>query len=93
MSHPSPPLNKNGVYTREEVAKHNNRSSCWLIVDGSVYDVTVYIDSHPAGSQSILRRAGQDATVDFNFHSRAGKLVWEPYKIGALEGTSSCRVM
>jgi cytochrome b involved in lipid metabolism len=35
---------KDGKFTKEEVAKHNTKSSCWIIVDGSVYDVTEYIE-------------------------------------------------
>lgn len=35
------------TYTAQEVAKHNLRNDCWIIVDGEVYDVTEYVDEHP----------------------------------------------
>ena len=51
--------------TRAEVAKHNTRDDCWLIIDGKVYDVTSYIDQHP-GEDSILNDAGGDASAGFH---------------------------
>lgn len=33
--------------TLSEVAKHNKRDDCWIIVEGLVYDVTKYIPLHP----------------------------------------------
>lgn len=50
------------VLTGPEVAKHNSRESCWIIVHGKVYDVTDFLDEHPGGSRIILKYAGQDAT-------------------------------
>ncbi|KPI41236.1 Cytochrome b2, mitochondrial [Cyphellophora attinorum] len=46
----------------KEVAKHNSRESCYVIISGSVYDVTDVIEDHPGGSQAVLRWAGRDAT-------------------------------
>lgn len=34
-------------YTASEVSEHSNSSSCWLILDNKVYDVTVFIPKHP----------------------------------------------
>ncbi|EEB92776.1 hypothetical protein MPER_08668, partial [Moniliophthora perniciosa FA553] len=46
----------------KEVAQHNSRESCWIIVHGKVYDVTEFLDDHPGGSKIILKYAGKDAT-------------------------------
>jgi cytochrome b involved in lipid metabolism len=45
-----------------EVKKHNTRASCWVIVEGRIYDVTSVIDTHPGGAAAILKHAGKDST-------------------------------
>ncbi|KAF9446519.1 hypothetical protein P691DRAFT_803851 [Macrolepiota fuliginosa MF-IS2] len=50
----------------QEVAKHNSRDSCWIIVHGNVYDVTEFLDDHPGGSKIILKYAGKDATQEYD---------------------------
>lgn len=49
----------------EEVAKHNSPESCWVIIDGTVYDVTKFLPEHPGGQNIILRYAGKDASKKF----------------------------
>jgi L-lactate dehydrogenase (cytochrome) len=49
-----------------EVAKHNSRESCWVIIKGKVYDVTDFLDEHPGGSSIILRYGGKDATAEYD---------------------------
>jgi len=49
-------------YLLSDVSKHSNQTSCWTIVDGTIYDITNFISSHPAGVQKILRGCGVDAT-------------------------------
>jgi cytochrome b involved in lipid metabolism len=49
----------------DEVAKHADQSSCWMVVEGNVYDVTSYISQHPGG-EVILSGCGKDATNMFN---------------------------
>ena len=34
-------------YTRQEVLQHDQEDDCWLIVNGSVYNVTKWIPRHP----------------------------------------------
>jgi len=50
-------------FTVEEVAKHNKRDDCWIIVKGNVYDCTGF--DHPGGFNLILDYAGGDATPGF----------------------------
>lgn len=42
-----------------EVAKHNTRDSCWVIVNGHAYDVTDFLDQHPGGATVILKYGGK----------------------------------
>merc|ERR1712070_13440 len=53
-------------YTLEEVAKHNSKESCWVVLDGKVLDVTKFLSEHPGGELAILTFAGKDATEEFN---------------------------
>ncbi|KGO56442.1 Alpha-hydroxy acid dehydrogenase, FMN-dependent [Penicillium expansum] len=52
--------------TRQEINRHNNQETCWVVIHGAVYDVTDFLDSHPGGAAVILRCAGKDATEDFD---------------------------
>ncbi|KAG8930219.1 hypothetical protein FRC01_003140 [Tulasnella sp. 417] len=54
------------VISAAEVAKHNTRESCWIIVHGHAYDVTEFLDDHPGGSKIILKYAGKDATEEYD---------------------------
>merc|ERR1719421_555939 len=53
-------------FTAEEVAKHNSKASCWVVLDGKVLDVTNFLADHPGGELAILTFAGKDATEEFN---------------------------
>ncbi|EMD41756.1 hypothetical protein CERSUDRAFT_41345 [Gelatoporia subvermispora B] len=53
------------AWSLEEVAEHNSRSSCWVIVNNKVYDVTDFLPEHPGGAQIILKYAGRDATAAY----------------------------
>ncbi|CAK7228323.1 hypothetical protein SBRCBS47491_006868 [Sporothrix bragantina] len=87
-----------------DVAAHNSRSSCWIIVAGRVYDVTDFLDEHPGGAQSILRFAGRDATEEFELIHPLGTLndlpggkhlgeVDSSITTEAMAGTSSSRYL
>ncbi|CAK7206869.1 hypothetical protein SEUCBS139899_009675 [Sporothrix eucalyptigena] len=50
----------------KEIGQHSSRQSCWVIVHGSVYDVTDFLPEHPGGEKIILKYAGRDATAAFD---------------------------
>merc|ERR1712188_307100 len=54
------------TFTKEDVATHNNKASCWVILDDRVLDVTDFLKDHPGGELAILTFAGKDATEEFD---------------------------
>ncbi|KAI9746937.1 MAG: hypothetical protein M1835_002315, partial [Candelina submexicana] len=55
-------------FTREEIEKHDDEKSCWLVIDGKVYDATSVLDWHPGGAAAIIGHAGkvhQDTSDEF----------------------------
>jgi L-lactate dehydrogenase (cytochrome) len=62
------PARNNGAaaLTGTEVAKHNNRQDCWVIVHGKAFDVTDFLPDHPGGENIILKFAGKDATETYD---------------------------
>ncbi|KAI8951239.1 FMN-dependent dehydrogenase-domain-containing protein [Xylaria longipes] len=49
----------------QEIASHRSTSSCWIVVNGKVYDVTTYLNEHPGGAAILLKQGGTDATNEF----------------------------
>lgn len=47
------------------VAEHSTADSCWVAVNGFVYDVTDWIPQHPGGPERIIPLCGTDATTAF----------------------------
>jgi cytochrome b involved in lipid metabolism len=43
----------------------NSKNACWSIIDGKVYDLTRWIDSHPGGPSYIQFICGKDGTSSF----------------------------
>ncbi len=53
-------------YTMDKVRQNNSASSCWSIINGNVYDLTKWINSHPGGKSAITGICGRDGTSSFN---------------------------
>ncbi|KAF5374785.1 hypothetical protein D9758_000147 [Tetrapyrgos nigripes] len=53
------------AWTLEQVAEHNSPSSCWVIINDRVYDVSDFLSEHPGGANIILKYAGRDATLAY----------------------------
>ncbi|PUU78544.1 FMN-dependent dehydrogenase-domain-containing protein [Tuber borchii] len=57
------------MYTLKDVAAHSGPKDCWIIIKGTVYDVTEFLPQHPGGAEIILSYAGDDATGAYeSFH-------------------------
>ena len=51
--------------TMAEVQKRSTREDCWSVVDGTVYDLTSFIQRHPGGADDIAKMCGKDASENF----------------------------
>ncbi|GAB68426.1 heme/steroid binding domain containing protein [Plasmodium cynomolgi strain B] len=72
-------------FTKCEVRRHCDVNDCWVVANGYVYDVTTILGHHPGGINCILKKGGDDVSVDYSFHSKyAQKNFWEPLKIGKI---------
>ncbi|XP_073232489.1 cytochrome b5-like [Porites lutea] len=81
-------------YTLEEVRKHNQAGSSWLVIDNKVYDVTKFLDEHPGGEEVLLEQAGGDATENFEDvgHSSDARELMLTYLIGELADEDKIQV-
>ncbi|MFH1229033.1 MAG: cytochrome b5-like heme/steroid binding domain-containing protein [Candidatus Aenigmatarchaeota archaeon] len=84
------------VLSLSEISNHNSAASCWLIINGNVYDVTAYLSSHPPGELLITPFCGKDATVAFDTkggngqpHSSRADALLGNYLLGVVGSTVS----
>ena len=54
-----------------QVASHNNKSDCWVVLHDRVLDVTDFLKDHPGGELAIITFAGKDATAEFDIKKEA----------------------
>lgn len=79
------------VYTIDQVAEHNNASSCWKIIEGGVYDLTTYLPDHPTDEETFTRWCGREATPAWQdkgngrSHSPRAAARLENYRIGVID--------
>jgi hypothetical protein len=80
------------AYSPADVARHDDRDSCWMAIEGRIYDVTSHVALHPTPASVLLDWCGRDATVGMRTkghgrdHSPAAWAQLDPLLIGALEG-------
>jgi cytochrome b involved in lipid metabolism len=86
-----PIVSQNTVLNISEIAKHNLRNDCWLLIDNKIYNVTSYISSHPGGVGNITNYCGREASSAFNGlpHSTSAHSLLAQYYVGDLNQVSS----
>jgi cytochrome b involved in lipid metabolism len=74
------------TFTRCQLRRHCTEESAWLLCGNTIYDATPFLEIHPGGKQSILRKAGGvcDCTMDMNMHSKGAIRRWKSKKVGKL---------
>ncbi|KAI9760151.1 MAG: hypothetical protein M4579_001871 [Chaenotheca gracillima] len=65
MNHQGQKQPKSQKLSGDQIAEHNSRESCWVIIHGKAYDVTEFLPEHPGGPKIILKYAGKDATAEY----------------------------
>jgi len=71
-----------------EVASHSTvEKGLYIIIDGSVYDMTSFVDEHPGGAKILKRVGGKDASKQFwKYHNESVlKKYSSRLKIGQVE--------
>lgn len=78
------------AYTVDEVATHKSSSSCWVIYNGGVYNITKYLGAHDE-NLNIRSWCGTDITKEFQTkdgrgenHKQSSYALLEQYKIGTV---------
>lgn len=82
-----PPSSPETEIDMAEVAQHADSASCWVAIEGTVYDVTAWIPRHPGGPERILAICGTDASDEFDDQHGGQSLPTEQlssFAIGAL---------
>jgi len=81
------PVSTNLPLTLDEVKKHNSAGDCWSIIDGNVYDLTNWVESHPGGKERITAICGKDGTSSFlgkHSNSNSAKSQLTRFELGKL---------
>ena len=74
-------------FSVEDISQHRTRESCWVVMKDSVYDLTEFLEQHPGGPETILKRAGgEDASHAFDAvgHSNHAKSLLKSHRIGTV---------
>lgn len=67
----SPSNNGASGISASEVTLHNTASDCWVVIDGSVYQLDKYMSQHPGGKSVLTSLCGKDGSKAFaNQHAR-----------------------
>ncbi len=75
------------TFLREEVASHSVDGNLWVIIEGKIYDVSVYMKTHPGGSDILLANSnGVDATEAYEDadHTKRAREMVKKYYVGDL---------
>jgi len=77
-------------YTLQEVAQHKEPDDCWMVIGGTVYNLSTYLPQHPSDPAIILPWCGKEATQAYQTktkgrsHSSYANQLLPQYRIGKL---------
>lgn len=75
------------VFSLAEIASHNTPSDAWIVITGTVYDITKFAPMHPGGAKLLLKHAGKDVTeLFYSYHRHEVIVKYSRLAIGRVEG-------
>lgn len=90
VSETAPAASELPRYSLAEIAEHATLESCWMAIEGRVYDFSDYIPQHPAPPRIMQAWCGREATEGMRSkgigraHSPAAWAMIQRYLIGEL---------
>ena len=60
-------------FSAADIATHKDATSCYSSINGSVYDLTAWVNLHPGGKDKILSVCGVDGTARFMGMHKGGQ--------------------
>ncbi|KAG7344180.1 flavocytochrome c [Nitzschia inconspicua] len=83
LDDPSDDLHLRNIYT-QELKQHSSKDNMWVILHGTVYDLTDFSKGHPGGAFLIQKLAGKDGTDQFQvFHAPEKLDMIRRYAVGS----------
>ncbi|KAL0459901.1 UNVERIFIED_CONTAM: cytochrome [Sesamum latifolium] len=73
------------VFTFDEVAQHNTRDDCWLVLFEKAYDVTAFIEEHPGGDDLLLNVTGCNSEFKAACHTFNAWSMMEKLYVGEVD--------
>lgn len=87
------PVGQTITLSMSELAKHNSKTDCWLLINNNIYNVSSYMDMHPGAASTIIPSCGKEATHAFDTkkqgqpHSSYADSLLKDYLVGSLDST------
>ncbi|CAM6088792.1 unnamed protein product [Calypogeia fissa] len=87
------------LWSYDEISRHKSEDDAWIVVDGKVYDVTQFLESHPGGPELILEHLQTDGAKDAgplmkgkisedgHSHSKAAFRMLKQFLVGSVEAS------
>lgn len=64
--------NNRSTISMNDFTRHNTAGDCWIRINGSIYDVTNFLNEHPGGPERILPFCGGMEATDA-FATKGGR--------------------
>ena len=66
----APAPEKTQRFSLTEVARHSSAEDCWMVINGTVYNFTAYLPTHPSKPSFILPWCGREASEAYQTKTR-----------------------